>query len=121
MVEHKIASKETMLPFILVTALFFFWGIPNNLNDILIKQFMKSFELSRFEAGLLQSAFYMGYFCLSLPAALIMRKFNYKTGLVTGLFLFSIGTFLFYPAAIIGSFGFFLFALFVIASGLAFL
>ena len=121
MIEHKIASKETMLPFILVTALFFFWGIPNNLNDILIKQFMKSFELSRFEAGLLQSAFYMGYFLLSMPAALIMRKFNYKTGLVVGLFLFSIGTFLFYPAAIIGKFEFFLFALFVIASGLAFL
>jgi FHS family L-fucose permease-like MFS transporter len=121
MVEHKIASKETMLPFVLVTALFFFWGIPNNLNDILIKQFMKSFELTRFEAGLLQSAFYMGYFLLSMPAALIMRRFNYKTGLVTGLFLFSIGTFLFYPAALIGKFEFFLFALFVIASGLAFL
>jgi FHS family L-fucose permease-like MFS transporter len=121
MVEHKIASKTTMIPFILVTALFFFWGVPNNLNDILIKQFMKSFELTRFEAGLLQSAFYMGYFLLSMPAALIMRKFNYKTGLVTGLLLFSIGTFIFYPAAIICKFEFFLFALFVIASGLAFL
>jgi FHS family L-fucose permease-like MFS transporter len=121
MVEHKIAGKEIMLPFILVTALFFFWGVPNNLNDILIKQFMKSFELSRFEAGLLQSAFYLGYFLLSLPAALIMRKFSYKTGLIIGLFLFSIGTFLFYPAAIIGKFEFFLFALFVIACGLAFL
>ncbi len=121
MVEHKIANKGIMLPFILVTALFFLWGIPNNLNDILIKQFMKSFELSRFEAGLLQSAFYLGYFLLSLPAAMIMRKFSYKTGLVTGLFLFSIGTFLFYPAAILGKFEFFLFALFVIASGLAFL
>jgi FHS family L-fucose permease-like MFS transporter len=119
--QHKIASKSIMLPFILVTALFFFWGVPNNLNDILIKQFMKSFELSRFEAGLLQSAFYMGYFLLSLPAALIMRKFNYKTGLIIGLLLFSIGTFLFYPAAIIGKFEFFLFALFVIACGLAFL
>jgi FHS family L-fucose permease-like MFS transporter len=119
--QHKIADKEIMLPFILVTALFFFWGVPNNLNDILIKQFMKSFELSRFEAGLLQSAFYMGYFLLSLPAALIMRKFNYKTGLVIGLFLFSLGTFLFFPAALIGKFEFFLFALFIIASGLAFL
>jgi MFS transporter, FHS family, L-fucose permease len=121
MVEHKIVSKAVMLPFILVTALFFFWGVPNNLNDILIKQFMKSFDISRFEAGFLQSAFYLGYFLLSLPAALIMRRFNYKTGLVIGLFLFSIGTFLFYPAALIGKFEFFLFALFVIASGLAFL
>jgi MFS transporter, FHS family, L-fucose permease len=121
MEKHKIFDRQFIVPFILVTALFFFWGVPNNLNDILIKQFMKSFELSRFEAGLLQSAFYMGYFLLSLPAALIMRKFNYKTGLVIGLFLFSIGTFLFYPAALIGKFSFFLFALFVIASGLAFL
>ena len=120
-IEHKIASKEIMFPFILVTALFFFWGIPNNLNDILIKQFMKSFELTRFEAGLLQSAFYMGYFLISMPAAMIMRKFSYKAGLVTGLLLFSLGTFLFYPAALIGKFSFFLGALFVIASGLAFL
>ena len=109
------------VPFILVTALFFFWGIPNNLNDILIKQFMKSFEISRFQAGLVQSAFYMGYFLLSMPAALIMRKYSYKTGLVIGLFLYSIGTFLFWPAAIVREYGFFLFALFVIASGLAFL
>jgi FHS family L-fucose permease-like MFS transporter len=109
------------LPFVLVTALFFFWGIPNNLNDILIKQFMKSFEISRFQAGLIQSAFYMGYFLLSMPAALIMRRFSYKTGLVMGLLLYGAGTFLFWPAAIIQRYGFFLFALFVIASGLAFL
>lgn len=120
-VEHKIASKEVMMPFVLVTALFFLWAIPNNLNDILIKQFMKSFELKRFEAGLLQSAFYMGYFCLSLPAAMLMRRYSYKTGMVTGLFLFSLGTALFYPAALIGKFSFFLGALFVVASGLAFL
>jgi len=121
MTEHKLISRSVLLPFILVTSLFFFWGIPGNLNDILIKQFMKSFELSRFEAGLVQSAFYMGYFLLSMPAALMMRRYSYKTGLVTGLFLFSVGTFLFYPAAISGQFGYFLFALFVIASGLAFL
>jgi len=57
-----------MLPFILVTVLFFLWGIPNNLNDILIRQFMKSFEINRLQAGLVQSAFYMGYFLLALPA-----------------------------------------------------
>jgi MFS transporter, FHS family, L-fucose permease len=121
MEKHKMTSKENMIPFILVTALFFMWGIPNNLNDVLIKQFMKSFEITRFEAGLIQSAFYMGYFLLSMPAALIMRRFSYKTGLVTGLLLFSLGAFLFYPAALIGKFWFFQFALFVIASGLAFL
>ncbi|HUI44099.1 MAG TPA: L-fucose:H+ symporter permease, partial [Terriglobia bacterium] len=105
----------------LVTVLFFLWAIPHNLNDILIKQFMKSFELTRLRAGLIQSAFYVGYFLLSMPAALIMRKYGYKVGLVTGLFLFSAGTFLFWPAAILQEFHFFLFALFVIASGLAFL
>ena len=105
----------------LVTALFFLWGIPNNLNDVLIRQFMKSFELTRFKAGLVQSAFYMGYFLLSMPAALVMRRFSYKAGLVTGLLLYSAGTLLFWPAAVIGKFGFFLCALFVIASGLAFL
>src|SRR5262249_51580422 len=113
--------SENILPFVLVTALFFLWGIPNNLNDVLIRQFMKSFEITRFKAGLVQSAFYMGYFALSMPAALMMRKFGYKTGLVTGLFLYGAGAFLFWPAAMVRDYGFFLFALFVIASGLAFL
>src|ERR1019366_1471671 len=119
--KHPLLPTQNILPFVLVTALFFLWGIPNNLNDVLIRQFMKSFELTRFKAGLIQSAFYMGYFLLSMPAALVMRRFSYKFGLVTGLFLYSAGTLLFWPAAVVGSFGFFLCALFVIASGLAFL
>jgi len=97
------------------------WGIPNNLNGILIKQFMKSMELSRFQAGLIQSAFYMGYFLLAVPAAMLMRRFSYKAGIVFGLLLYAAGCLLFWPAAIIGQYGFFLLALFVIASGLAFL
>jgi len=118
---HELFPKGAILPFILVTALFFLWGIPNNLNDVLIRQFMKSFAITRLKAGLVQSAFYFGYFVLSAPAALVMRKYGYKVGLVFGLFLYSAGTFLFWPAAIAQSYGFFLFALFVIASGLAFL
>jgi MFS transporter, FHS family, L-fucose permease len=110
-----------LLPFILVTALFFLWGIPNNLNDVLIRQFMKSFAISRFEAGLVQSAFYLGYFLLAIPAAMLMRRLGYKAGFVIGLLLFGLGTLLFWPAAIVGRYGFFLFALFVIASGLSFL
>jgi MFS transporter, FHS family, L-fucose permease len=110
-----------LLPFVLVTALFFLWGIPNNLNDVLIRQFMKSFAISRFEAGLVQSAFYLGYFVLAMPAAFLMRRLGYKAGIVIGLFLFGVGAFLFWPAAIVGRYGFFLFALFVIASGLSFL
>ena len=121
MANHKIVAKENLIPFILITALFYLWAIPNNLNDILIPQFMKSFELNRFQAGLVQSAFYLGYFCMALPAALVMDRFNYKTGIIIGLLLFATGAFMFYPAATIGKFGIFLFALYIIACGLAFL
>jgi FHS family L-fucose permease-like MFS transporter len=107
--------------FLLVTGLFFLWGVANNLNDVLIRQFMKSFELTRLEAGLVQSAFYIGYFCFSIPAALTMQRRGYKFGLITGLVLYGTGTFLFLPAAAVGSYGLFLLALFVIASGLGFL
>jgi len=119
--RNSFISPGALLPFILVTTLFFMWGIPNNLNGILIKQFMKSMEISRFQAGLIQSAFYMGYFVLAMPAAILMRRFSYKTGIVMGLLLYASGCLLFWPAAIIGKYGFFLIALFVIASGLAFL
>lgn len=118
---HHLFPAGQILPFILVTFLFFLWGIPNNLNDVLIRQFMKSFAINRIQAGLVQSAFYMGYFLLAMPAALIMRKAGYKAGFVIGLLLFGSGCFLFWPAALIGRYGFFLFALFVIASGLSFL
>jgi FHS family L-fucose permease-like MFS transporter len=110
-----------LVPFILVTVLFFLWGIPNNLNPVLIRQFMKTFAITRFEAGLVETAFYMGYFLLAMPAALLMRRAGYKSGFVIGLVLFGAGAFLFWPAALAGSYGFFLFALFVIAGGLSFL
>ncbi len=109
------------LQFFLVAGLFFLWGVPNNLNDVLIRQFMTSFALSRFQAGLVQSAFYLGYFLLATPAALLMRRFGYKIGFIIGLLLFGTGSFLFWPAALLGRYSFFLFALFVIASGLSFL
>jgi len=119
--SSKLITPGYLLTFILVTSLFFLWALPNNLNDILIPQFMKSFELSRFEAGLVQSAFYLGYFLFALPAALIMDRFGYKAGLLAGLLIFASGCFLFWPAALAGRFGFFLGALFIIAAGLAFL
>jgi FHS family L-fucose permease-like MFS transporter len=107
--------------FAMVTTLFFLWAIPNNLNDVLIRQFMKSFVITRFQAGLVQSAFYLGYFVLAMPAALVMRRLGYKSGFVIGLFLFSLGSVLFWPAAEVGRYSFFLVALFIIASGLSFL
>ena len=116
-----LIQAGALIPFILVTSLFFLWGMPNNLNDVLIRQFMKSFEISRFQAGLVQSAFYMGYFLLATPAALMMRRFGYKSGIVSGLVLLGAGCILFWPAALVGRYSFFLFALFVIACGLSFL
>jgi FHS family L-fucose permease-like MFS transporter len=107
--------------FALIASLFFFWGIANNLNDILIKQFKNAFELSDFRAGLVQSAFYGGYFLLAIPASLCMRRFGYKSALLVGLGLYALGAFLFYPAAALRTYPLFLGALFVIACGLAFL
>ncbi len=119
--EGSLLPPGTVGPFFLITGLFFLWGIPNNLNDVLIRQFMKSFAISRFQAGLVQSAFYLGYFLLALPAGLLMRRKGYKSGFLAGLLLFSAGCFLFWPAAQSGRYGYFLCALFVVASGLAFL
>ncbi len=82
---------------------------------------MKSFVLNRIQAGLVQSAFYLGYFLFALPAALFMRRRGYKAGIVTGLVLFGLGTFLFWAAAMVAKYSCFLLALFVIANGLAFL
>jgi len=113
--------RGSIVSFSLVTMLFLIWGIPNNMNDVLIKQFMKSFELTRFQAGLIQSAFYMGYFVLAVPSGLFIKRYSYKAGLCVGLLLFAAGCFLFWPAAIAGKYEYFLFALFVIASGLTFL
>jgi MFS transporter, FHS family, L-fucose permease len=116
-----LLTRATMVPFVLVTALFYLWGIPNNLNDVLIRQFMKSFVMNRLEAGLVQFAFYIGYFLLAMPAALVMQRFGYKSGFMLGLGLYSLGAFLFWPAAMANRYAFFLGALFVIASGLSFL
>ncbi len=125
--SHPDATGLPLLPtgvmrtFLLVCGLFLLWGIPNNLNDVLIRQFMKSFSISRFQAGLVQSAFYLGYFTMALPAGMLMRHRGYKTGFLTGLVLCASGCFLFLPAAYSGRYGFFLTALYVLASGLSFL
>lgn len=119
--QAKEKSFNLILPLILIISLFFLWGMANNLNDILITQFKKVFTLTDFKAGLVQSAFYTGYFVLSIPAALWMKRFGYKAAVVLGLLLYALGAFLFYPAAAQREYVLFLGALFVIASGLAFL
>lgn len=118
---QPLIPRQSLRAFALVTGLFFLWGIPNNLNDVLIRQFMTSFEITRLKAGLVQSAFYAGYFLCAVPAAMVMRRYGYKRGLLTGLVLYSLGTFLFLPAANSRQYWLFLLALFVIAGGLGFL
>ncbi|MGD0443382.1 MAG: L-fucose:H+ symporter permease [Edaphobacter sp.] len=110
-----------MVLFSLVTVLFFLWGMSNNLTDILVQQFKKSFELSPVSAQLVQTANFLGYFFMALPAALLMRKWGYKAGMVTGLVLFGCGMVLFWPAAVSGQYSAFLVALFTVGSGASFL
>jgi len=114
-------TKSYLLPFILVTSLFFLWGIANSLNGTLIKHFQTALNLNRAQAGIVDSAFYIGYFVMALPAAFLMNRIGYKKGILIGLFLFALGAFLFFPAASTRVYSFFLFALFIIACGLAFL
>ena len=106
-----------MLTFLLTTLIFFVWGMSNNLTDILVQQFKKSFELNVVQAQLVQTAVFLAYFVMAMPAALLMRRFGYKMGLVVGLVTFAIGTLMFWPAAVIGQYTPFLIALFIVGSG----
>src|SRR6266702_8446434 len=106
-----------MVLFSLVTVLFFLWGMSNNLTDILVQQFKKSFDLSQFSAQLVQTANFFGYFCMAIPAALVMRRWGYKAGMVMGLVMFGTGMVLFWPAAVSGQYGLFLAALFTVGCG----
>jgi FHS family L-fucose permease-like MFS transporter len=105
------------LLFALIIVLFFLWGMSNNLTDILVQQFKKSFELSQLGAQLVQTANFLGYFCMAIPAALLMRRWGYKAGMIVGLCTFGLGMILFWPAAITGLYLPFLIALFVVGSG----
>ncbi|HZL27130.1 MAG TPA: L-fucose:H+ symporter permease [Acidobacteriaceae bacterium] len=113
----SIFPSGYMLTFLLTTLIFFVWGMSNNLTDILVQQFKKSFELNVIQAQLVQTAVFLAYFVMAMPAALLMRRFGYKMGLVVGLVTFAIGTLMFWPAAVIGQYTPFLIALFVVGSG----
>jgi MFS transporter, FHS family, L-fucose permease len=115
----NLFPRGHLLPFILVTALFFIWGMSNNLTDILVQQFKKSFELSPVQAQLVQTSVFFGYFCMALPAAICMRRWGYKFGILAGLCLFGTGTLMFWPAAVIGRYWLMLAALFVVGCGSA--
>jgi FHS family L-fucose permease-like MFS transporter len=115
--KPSLFPRGYLLPFALTTSIFFVWGTSNNLTDILVQQFRKSFELSLWQAQLVQTAVFLAYGIMATPAALLMRRFGYKSGLVLGLVIFGIGTLLFWPAAMIGQYTPFLIALFIVGSG----
>ncbi|KAB7727279.1 L-fucose:H+ symporter permease [Rudanella paleaurantiibacter] len=114
-------QTQSRFPFILITALFFLWGFAHNLNPILIPHLKKACELTDLQSALIDAAFFIGYFVTALPAGAFMKRFGYKRGIITGLLVFAAGAYLFYPAAETRQYEQFLFALFVIASGLTFL
>ena len=116
-----IVSKKALVPFILVTSLFALWGFANAVTDPMVNAFKKVLELSNSEAAWVQMAFYGGYFCMALPAAMFMRKYSYKVGILIGLGLYATGALLFYPAATTEQFWFFCLGLYILTFGLAFL
>ena len=120
-IDHNNSNQSYLVPFILVTSLFFLWGLANILNSALIAHFQPVFEINRAQALLVETAFYFGYFTIAIPAGLFMEKYTYKKGILFGLLLYAVGALLFIPAAKLLTFGFFLIALYIIASGLAFL
>ena len=117
----RVVPREYLLAFILVTSLFFLWAIAHNLNDILIRQFQKALDLSRGEAGFVQVSFYLAYVVAAIPAGYTMKRLGFKQAILIGLMLYATGAALFYPAAEIRVYGFFLMALFIIACGIVFL
>lgn len=116
-----VVSKKIVIPFILITSLFGLWGFANAVTDPMVQAFKKVLELSNSQAAWVQMAFYGGYFCMALPAALFVRKYSYKVGVLIGLGLYAVGALLFYPAAITEQFWFFCLGLYVLTFGLAFL
>ncbi len=114
-------SNASIIPFILITCLFFLWGFAHNLDPILIPHLKKSFTLTTTQATLVDSSVFIAYFVMALPAGFIMKRWGYKMGIICGLLLFSFGAFLFVPAANKQSYQYFLFALFIIACGLTIL
>jgi FHS family L-fucose permease-like MFS transporter len=115
------SRNATRFAFIMVTSLFFMWGFVHNLDPILIPHLKKSFSLSTLQSSLVDSAVFIAYFLMALPAGFIMKKYGYKTGIITGLTLFACGSFMFIPAANTQQYFFFLAALFIIACGLTIL
>ncbi len=121
MKKLPVVEKRYLAAFALTSTLFFAWGLASQFNDLLLHHFQKALDISRTRASLTQFAFYIGYFCAPLPAAMIIRRFGYKKTMIAGLALYAIGAFLFVPAAGMRVYGIFLAALYIIAIGAGFL
>lgn len=112
-------DRSLIVPFGLVSLLFLLWGVANNMNDTLLAAFKRIMSMSDFQTSLVQFAFYGAYFCFALPAAMFIRRFSFKSGILLGLALYAAGTMLFYPAGQAASYPFYLFAIYVMAGGCA--
>lgn len=117
--RSSVVERKYLIPFILVTVMFFMWGLANNMTDTLLAAFKRIMSMSDFQTSWIQVAFYGSYFCLALPAAIFIRKFTYKSGILLGLGFFILGALLFYPASQTMVYGHFLTALFILAGGLS--
>ena len=121
MKKEKLVERQYLLPFILITSLFALWGFANDITNPMVAGFQTIMELSAAKASLIQFAFYGGYATMAVPAALFIRRFSYKKGILLGLALYAVGAFLFIPAAARESFTFFCLSLYILTFGLAFL
>lgn len=119
--KPKLIEKRFLLPFVLVTSLFALWGFANDITNPMVAAFQTLMELPASEAALVQFAFYGGYATMAVPAALFIRRYSYKTGIMIGLGLYAVGAFLFIPAAYYQEFSFFCLSLYILTFGLAFL
>ncbi len=119
--KPKVIEKKYLLPFILITSLFALWGFANDITNPMVAAFKTVMEISNAKASLVQFAFYGGYGTMAIPAALFVRKYSYKKGILLGLALYAFGALLFFPAAQFEMFSFFLVSLYILTFGLAFL
>ena len=113
----KTIEKKYTVPFILVTSLFLLWGLANNMTDTLLAAFKRIMDMTDTQTSLILSAFYGSYFCFAIPAALFIRKYSYRAGVVLGLILYAVGALLFFPAAKAASYAFYLVAIYIMAGG----
>jgi MFS transporter, FHS family, L-fucose permease len=121
MAKPNSSSNNYLVPFILITSLFFMWGIANNLNGILIPHLRKALQLSNMQSTFVDTAVYMAYFLMAIPAGIILKKFGYKKGIILGLLIFAAGALLFLPAANMRAYEVFLLGLFILGCGLTLL